>query len=129
LRDAMGIEGDGPEAVAKVLQLTALLPWDYVDTRVQLVGDVVTVTVDGTGLDDRSTPSPLDHLGVIVEAVAQAVDPQAAVEPAGERTWTVRHDSDAPDAVPHPMADIVGAHNIYEADLGPREVPVALRGL
>ena len=43
LRAAMAIEGDGPDAIAKILQLNPLLPTDYVDFTVDLVDDGAVV--------------------------------------------------------------------------------------
>jgi hypothetical protein len=127
LRQAMGIADDGIEAVAKVLQLNPLLPPDYVRTTVDFADDAVTVVVHGDGLDDRGTPSPLDQVGTIVEAMAQAVDPQAVVEAVGEHRWRVRIDPDAEPAARRDMADLVGGHNYLDADMSAREVPVVLR--
>jgi hypothetical protein len=132
LRVAMGIEGDGADALAKVVQLNPLLPLGYVDQQVELVDEhEVEVEVAACdALEDRSTPSPLDALDdddpVVISAMARAVNPRTQVERLDARRWRLRIDPAAEPAADHPMAELVGGFNYLDADMGPRPVPVAI---
>jgi hypothetical protein len=85
------------------------------------------------GLRDRLVPSAVEQLGdddpALLLEFARAVNPRAVITPApGETpTWIVRIDEHAEPAPPHPLAEIVGGHNLATADLAARAVPVMLR--
>jgi hypothetical protein len=132
LAPAMGVTGDNPTAVAKLLQLNPLLPLDYVHQRVELADDgtVELSILPSPALDDRAIPSPIDTLDhddpTVVSAFARAVNPRAQVERTGSRCWQIHIDAAAEPSPEHPMAALVGGHNYLPADLGPRPMPVAI---
>jgi hypothetical protein len=134
LRDALGIDGAGIDAVAKMLQVTPIYPGDYTRFHVEITdGRTARVAFDDcVGLSDRDTPSPLALLtnreAPGFEHFAQAVNPQAGVRPtdADELVWEVEIDPGIDPVEPHPFADLVGGHNYVTADMGMRAVPVAL---
>jgi len=132
LSAALGIAGDGLDAVAKHLQLDPLLPDGYVDVDVRFAGDDVVEIAIGPceALDDRDTPSPIDTLRdddpAAISVICRAVNPCAVVERVDEWRWAVRIDPDGDPAPEHPMAELVGGHNYFGADLSPRPVPVTL---
>ncbi len=135
LQRALGIEGDSIETIAKLLQVNPLLPPDYVRYRVELVDErrARISFEDCAGLADTDTPSPLGILdlpeGPGFEHVAQAVNPKARVHRlAGPApAWDVVIDSDAEPIEAHPLAELVGADDYLDTDLGVRPVPVMLR--
>jgi hypothetical protein len=131
LASAMGVTGDGPSSIAKLLQLNPLLPLDYVDQRVELIDGEVEIAIRPcAALDDRGTPSPIDTIDaddpVVVSAFARAVNPCAQIRRIDAGRWRIWIDPAAPPAAPHPMADLVGGHNYFPAQLGPRPVAVAI---
>jgi hypothetical protein len=132
LSDAMGVEGAGLEAIAKLLQLNPLLPGDYVDLTVQFADeDTLEVTVHAcAALEDRDTPSPIDAFDdvepIVISAIAQAVDPRAQIQRHRGLSWHITIDPGAEPAPEHPLAGLVGGHNYLLADMRPRAVPVSI---
>jgi hypothetical protein len=132
LSDAMGIAGDGLEAIAKLLQLNPLLPDDYTVIAVAFAADdTLEVTVHPcAALEDRDTPSPIDALDddepSVLTAIALAVNPRAQIRRRRDDSWLITIDPDADPAPEHPLADLVGGHNYLQADMTPRAVPVLI---
>jgi hypothetical protein len=92
LRTAMRIEGDGPDAIAKVLQLHPVFsPRTYVDLAVEVDGDdrVRFAILDSpvfTEVDDYHWFAQLGGAGDrALDAIVQAVNPQASVAPVAAR--------------------------------------------
>lgn len=115
LKRALAIEGDGPDAVAKVFQVHPCFhPRDYVDLRVTLAGDRVRLAFgDCPAFAEGDAHSWFAHLEAAphpaLDAIARAVNPRAGCLPvapgAGEHlAFEVRID---PDAEPHPPASDV----------------------
>lgn len=112
---AMGIEGGGVDAVARMLQLhPALYPRSYVGAAVDVERDRVRLSVrGGDALEEGDAHSWLALLGdgtVSLDPVVQAVDPRSRCERSeprpGERlAWEVVVD---PAAQPAPEPEEVG---------------------
>lgn len=137
LTTALGIRGDGLDAIAKLIQVDPIHVPGYTDIRVDLRGDAVIVELhecEALHDDPRSPLMPLfttpDRPGF--EHMAQAVNPRAVVrsiDPAGDavRAWEVVIDPTADPVDPHPLADMVNLHEITTFDLSARpETPVEL---
>jgi hypothetical protein len=140
LCDAMHIEGNGLEAIAKLLQVDPVHVPDYSDVRIELRDEAILVTLhqcDAMRDDLRSPLMPLlttpDAPGF--EHMAQAVNPRARVRPldphlaghGAEQAWEVMIDESADPVSPHPFTDMVNLHDITTFDLSARaETPVAL---
>jgi hypothetical protein len=112
LQRAMRVPGDGPEAIAKVLQIHPCFhPRDYLDLRVaQEDGGVRLSLGECPALREGDAYSWFAGLGEeahpALDAIARAVNPRAASAPtaprAGERlAWRIEVD---PGADPHPEA-------------------------
>jgi len=129
---ALGIDGEGLDAVAKVLQVNPLLPHGYVRLAVELHDpDTLVVTVRScAALDDDEAPSPIDMLHddepTVIVAMARAVNPRAQIARHADRSWRITIDPTAEPVPPHPLAELVGGHNYFEADLRPRPIPVSI---
>jgi len=137
LRDALQIEGDDLEAIAKLIQVDPVHVPDYADIRVTLGTDCVTVALypcDALLDDPRSPLMPLTETPETpgFEHMAQAVNPQARVRPVpgpdgAEAAWEIVIDPSAEPVPPHPLADMVNLHDITTFDLTARpETPVQL---
>jgi hypothetical protein len=137
LCDALSIEGDGIDAIAKLIQVDPVHVPDYSAFRVELDGDEALVTLDDCAAlhdDPRSPLAPLTATPSTpgFEHMAQAINPRGRVEPidppAGAvARWRVWIDPEAEPVARHPLADMVNLHDITTFDLGARpETPVAL---
>lgn len=137
LTDALGIEGDGLEAIAKLLQVDPVHVPDYTDVRVALDDDHVLVALHPCAAVDDDDRSPLRSLidgstSPDFAAMAQAVNPRARVallDDPGDalHAWKIEIDLDADPVAAHPLADMVNLHEITTFDLSARpETPVAL---
>jgi hypothetical protein len=112
LARAMGIDGDGPDAIARVFQIhPAFHPRDYVDLRVRLEDDGVRVAFGACPAFEEGDPySWLAHLGEAphpaLDAVARAVNARASVRPVTPREGEqlAFHAAVDPAAEPHPEA-------------------------
>ena len=128
----MGIEGDGLEAIAKLLQLNPLVPDDYAAVTVDFADDdTLEVTAHPcAALEDRDTPSPIDSFDddepSVISAIALAVNPRARIQRHRDDSWLVTIDPDADPVPEHPLADLVGGHNYLQANMRPRSVPVSI---
>jgi hypothetical protein len=133
LSEAMGVTGDDLHAIAKLLQLNPLLPDDYAQLTIDFAdADTLEATVlPCAALEDRATPSPIDMLDdddpTVISAIALSVNPRARIDRRSGRSWHIAIDPDAEPVPAHPLADLVGGHNYFPADLRPRPVPVSLR--
>jgi hypothetical protein len=132
LSDALGIEGDRLDAIAKLLQLSPLVPDDYADLTVE-IADAATIEVTVhpcAALEDRDTPSPLDAFDddepIVLSAIALAVNPRARIERSRDLSWHITIDPEADPVPEHPLADLVGGHNYLQADMHSRAVPVSI---
>jgi len=108
---AMGIEGDGPEAIAKLFQLhPAFHPRAYVDLHVERTGDRVLCWIGDCAALAEGDPyswfallGPTPHRAL--DAMVRAVNPRARCAPAtvpqARVAWSV---TIAPDAPPAPEA-------------------------
>jgi len=110
LRRALAIEGDGPDAIAKVLQVhPSFHPRDYVDLRLALEDGGVRVAFgDGPAFAEGDPHSWLAGLGAAphpaLDAIARALNPRASSVPAAPRAGerlAYRIEID-PAAAPHP---------------------------
>ncbi|MGZ4709778.1 MAG: hypothetical protein ACXWBN_13665 [Acidimicrobiales bacterium] len=132
LSDAMGIDGEGLDAIAKLLQLNPLLPDDYTNITIDFADDdTLEVTVlPCAALEDRDTPSPIDAFDddepSVLSAIALAVNPRARIQRHRDQAWHITIDPDADPVPEHPLAGLVGGHNYFEADMRPRAVPVSI---
>lgn len=132
LSDAMGIDGEGLEAIAKLLQLNPLLPDDYAVITVAFADDdTLEVTVQPcAALEDRDTPSPLDAFDddepSVLSAIALAVNPRAQIRRHRDDSWLITIDPHADPVPEHPLADLVGGHNYLQANMKARAVPVSI---
>jgi hypothetical protein len=140
LRAALRIDGDGIDAIAKLLQLDPFLPNDYVRHHVDVV-DTKHARIwfeDSPGLHDDACRSPLSWLQQAdapgFEHMAQAVNPRTRVRPldaaaidAGDAVlaWDVVIDEDAEPVAAHWAAGLVGGGPIATIDLSARKAPVA----
>jgi hypothetical protein len=120
LVEALGIEDDGIEAVAKVFQVHPCFhPRDYVDLRVTVEDGAVRVAFGACPAFDEGDPySWLAHLDAAsraagshpaLDAIARGVNPRAsafAIEPRGDEKLAFAVEIDA-DAEPHPESDDV----------------------
>jgi hypothetical protein len=126
---ALGIEDDGPEAVAKIFQVhPAFHPRDYVDLRVALEDGGVRIAFgDCPAFHEGDAYSWFAHLEgephPALDAIARAVNPCASHFPDAPRTGerlAFRVEID-PDAEPHPESEDVklakvskGARIVFE---------------
>ncbi|MBM4267227.1 MAG: hypothetical protein FJ144_11575 [Deltaproteobacteria bacterium] len=102
---AMKIGGDGPEAIAKLLQIhSAFMPRAYIDLHVALDGDTVRCWIgDCEAFAEKDPYSwlalPEGDLHRAVEAMARVVNPRARVRgcsvPGARVAWEVEIDPDA----------------------------------
>lgn len=115
LKAALGVEGDGPDAIAKVFQLHPCFhPRDYVDLRVVLEDGGVRVAFGACAAFEEGDPhSWLAHLEAAphpaLDAIARAVNPRASARPAAAREderLAFRVEIDA-GCAPHPPAEEV----------------------
>jgi hypothetical protein len=115
----LGLRDDGPEAIAKVLQLhPAFLP-GYTRTRLAVESDRVRVAIeDCPALHERAGFSWLALLGPTahpaLDAMARAVNPHARCEPATPAAgavlaWEIVVDAAAAPAAPPPEVAMVAA--------------------
>jgi hypothetical protein len=114
LREPLGIEGDGIDAVAKVFQLhPCFLPRSYVDFRVEITGErrARIALRDCPALDEGDAYSWFAGVGAephpALDAIAQAVNPRARCVPVAKPgdarlAWDVVIDPDAAPADPPP---------------------------
>ena len=114
LREPLGIEGDGIDAVAKIFQLhPCFLPRSYVDLRVEITGErrARLSLRDCPALDEGDACSWFAGLDAAphpaLDAIAQAVNPRARCRPAAAPSdarfaWDVVVDPKALPADPPP---------------------------
>jgi len=140
LRDALGIDGDDIEAVAKILQVDPVQVPDYCAWHV-VVDDERRARVwvsDCAALAD----DPRSPLGALMstpetpgfEHMVHAVQPRARVRPIpvdaiadAVLAWEIDIDPANDPVAPHPMADMVNLHEITTFDLTARpETPVEI---
>jgi hypothetical protein len=137
LRNALAIDGDGIDAIAKIIQVDPVHVPGYTSFRVELDGDDAIVTLhDCTALHDdpRSPLAPLTSTPSTpgFEHTAQAINPRARVEvvdapPGAAARWRVVLDPTAEPVAPHPLAAMVNLHDITTFDLRARpDTPVTL---
>ena len=143
LRDALGIDGDDIEAMAKLLQVHPLLPPDYVRHGVavddETSGRIWLTECDG--LSDDLTRSPLSWLrrpsAPTFDSLLWTANPHAVVEPMEPSeipeaeavvAWRFRIDPDADAPEPPWTAGMIGIDGMATFDLNERPaVPVAIR--
>lgn len=138
LRDAMGIEGDDIEAIAKMLQLDPVHVPEYTAFHVEAEdGEILVSLGDCVALHD----DPRSPLGLLTETpespgfehMAQAVNPRARISvdtpPAGAvAAWRIWIDPAAEPVEPHPLVDMVNLNDITTFDLAARPAtPVEIR--
>ncbi|MDH3707430.1 MAG: hypothetical protein OES57_15285 [Acidimicrobiia bacterium] len=130
LRDAMVIEGDDIEAIAKILQIDPVHVPEYSDVRIELDdGEILLSLHECAALHD----DPRSPLGLLTqtpdtpgfEHMAQAVNrrAQVAVDTPPDGTvaaWRVWIDPAAEPVEPHPLVDMVNMNDITTFDLTAR---------
>ncbi len=115
LRGAMAVDGEGPEAVAKIFQLHPCFhPRDYVDLRVSLEDGGVRIAFGACpAFEEGDAYSWFAHLDAsphpALDAIARAVNPRASCRGSaarGDERLAFRVEID-PDAEPYPQAEEV----------------------
>jgi hypothetical protein len=142
LRDALRIDGDGIEAIAKLLQVHPLLPRDYVGYGVSVDDDRsgrLWVT-ECDGFDDEGAGrSPLSWLRepdsptfdslvrtVNPHGVVEPIDPTSVTEADAVAAWRFHIDPEATAPALPWTTDLIGLNGMATFDLSERPVPVRL---
>jgi hypothetical protein len=127
---AMGVAGDDAEAVLKMLQLTPLLPHDYLRLGYELLGPERALfwVEECAALRDREPRGLLslfdDRECPGLNAMVQAVNPRARCRPIEDGTrptagarWEIQIDSGATPATPPEEAAFIARSSVSRIDL------------
>lgn len=130
LREALAIDGDDIEAIAKILQVDPVHVPDYTAIDIEVHDGEILVSLRPCAALDDDPRSPLGLLSSTpdtpgFEHMAQAVNPRAQISvdtaPSGAvAAWRIWIDPAADPVEPHPFVDMVNLNDITTFDLGAR---------